>query len=223
MMAVAAEPWLVARDLACTRSERVLFRALSVELAAGQGLYVAGDNGVGKTSLLRILCGLLEPSAGEVLWQGRALGKQREALGQALLFIGHLSAVKDDLSAEENLCFAASLAGLRVSAQAVREALARLRLTALAGQLARTMSQGQRRRLALARLALAHAWPDWRAPLWVLDEPFTALDAGGVEVLRQLMDEHLAGGGLLVVTTHQAVDWPASVRSLVLGAPEAEQ
>jgi heme exporter protein A len=193
-------------DLECERGGRTLFRALSLSLAPGEVLRVAGENGSGKTSLLRILCGLLAPSRGEVRWNGAPIAALREDYSRALVYLGHAPAVKGDLSAAENLSIACTLAGH--PAREVEPALERLGVPA--GTLVRKLSQGQRRRAALARLALS------AVPLWLLDEPFAALDASGIGVLTSLIDEHRARGGALVLTTHQDIG-VAATRVLELG------
>ncbi len=188
---------LEAAELECERGGWVLFRGLSFALRAGESLRVAGANGSGKTSLLRILCGLLPPSSGEVRWQGTAVQRLREDYSRELVYLGHAPAVKDDLSAAENLCVSCALAGMPAAEDAIAEALARFGLAGK-GQLSRRLSQGQRRRAALARLALSAS-----RPLWLLDEPFSALDVAGVGLLRGLIEAHLARGGAVIFTTHQ--------------------
>lgn len=205
---------LEASDLSCTRSERPLFSGLALRVAAGQLLHVAGDNGSGKTSLLRILCGLLEPASGVVRWGEDRIGAQRDTFHRALRYIGHASGVKDDLTARENLAFAAGLCGVHPDAAAVTQALTAFRLGDYADAPARALSQGQRRRIALARLALGDGAA---GSLWILDEPFTALDTRGVGVLTGLLSEHLSRGGCAVVTTHQDVPLPGAVTRLELG------
>ena len=188
---------LEAADLECERGGWLLFRGLSFALAAGESLRVAGANGSGKTSLLRILCGLLLPSAGEVRWRGTAIRGLREDYSRELVYLGHAPAVKDDLSAAENLAISCALAGMPAEARAIEEALARFGLAGKS-QPSRRLSQGQRRRAALARLALSAS-----RPLWLLDEPFSALDAAGVALLRGLIEAHLGRGGAVIFTTHQ--------------------
>lgn len=202
---------LEGRQLACTRGTRRLFEGVDLRLTAGQGLYIAGENGAGKTSLLRILCGLLAPSAGQVLWNGTPLAQQRESWGGDLVYIGHLNGVKEDLSAAENLHFAAALADISASAAQIQRALEAFGLGSRAALPARVLSQGQKRRLALARLMLRAD-----TPLWILDEPFTALDTPGVAVLRAAIEAQLARGGMVVLTTHQEVMLPAAVLRLEL-------
>ncbi|WP_298233887.1 cytochrome c biogenesis heme-transporting ATPase CcmA [uncultured Azohydromonas sp.] len=204
---------LQARHLSQSRGERVLFEALSFELRPGQALWVRGANGSGKTSLLRLLCGLAWPAAGEVAWHGKPIRGLAEAFQAQLIYLGHAQGLKDELSAQENLCFAAALSGRPCSSAQARAALALLGLDAQARLPLRALSQGQRKRAALARLAL----PGTPA-LWVLDEPFSALDTAAIEGLQGLLGAHLARGGLAVYTTHQAAS-PASVspRELHLG------
>jgi heme exporter protein A len=188
---------LAAKELECERGGRVLFRGLSFTLAGGEALRVAGRNGSGKTSLLRILCGLLSPSQGTVCWRGADIRVLREDYSKHIVYLGHAPAIKDDLTAAENLAIACRLAGNPQPDKAVAAALERLGL-ADPGQPARKMSQGQRRRAALARLALSAPMP-----LWLLDEPFSALDPAGISVLVQLMEKHFGAGGAVAFTTHQ--------------------
>jgi heme exporter protein A len=197
--------------LACVRGERRLFADLNLKAAPGVCVHVAGENGAGKTSLLRILCGLLLPASGEVLWRGEDIRKLQEGYWEELAYVGHLNGVKDDLSAAENVFFAAAIAGWRVDAAAVREALHAFGLAGFEDRPTRTLSQGQRRRVALARLHCAGA-----ARLWILDEPYTALDARGVAALSQLIGNFLVRKGTVVLTTHQEVAVPGRVERLEL-------
>jgi heme exporter protein A len=201
---------LQALELECQRGGRELFRALSFTLAGGEALRIAGANGSGKTSLVRILAGLLPPTAGRVLWKGAEAAGLREQYARELVYLGHAAAVKDELTAAENLSVACRLAGDAVSDDEVRVALERLRL-APKDVAVKRLSQGQRRRAALARLALSAA-----RPLWLLDEPFSALDAEGASILGALLDEHKARGGAVVFTTHED-GGPAATRVLRLG------
>lgn len=186
-------------DLECERGGRVLFRGLSLAVGPGEVVRIAGENGRGKTSLLRILCGLLAPSAGVVRWQGQPIGGLKEEFFRNLVFLGHAPAVKDELTAAENLSIACRLAGRAVSSPQSGKALEQLGVAprALVGRL----SQGQRRRAALARLLLSEA-----VPLWLLDEPLAALDAGAAAQVESLVAAHAARGGMVVFTTHQATD-----------------
>jgi heme exporter protein A len=189
---------LEARELEATRGDAVLFRGLTFSLPAGTLLRVAGANGSGKTSLLRALCGLLLPSAGDVRWRGQNIRSLREDYWKHLAYVGHANALKEDLTAEENLSVNCALGGLPVSAPQLRAALESFGIGSRARLPVRALSQGQRRRAALARLAVS-------APvsLWILDEPFAALDAAAVEQVQSLVAAHLARGGMVVLTTHQ--------------------
>jgi len=183
---------LEAIDLRCERGERRLFDSLAFKLEPGTLLRISGANGSGKTSLLRIICGLALPAHGEVRWQRQPIRKLREEYHRQLLYIGHLPAVKDDLTAAENVAVSCALSGARADAGEHRAALERLGLSRCADLPARHLSQGQRRRVALARLAASTD-----ATLWVLDEPFTALDAAAVGLVAQLIAGHLARGGTM--------------------------
>ena len=183
-------------DLACERGGRRLFSALRISLKGGELVRIAGENGSGKTSLLRILCGLLTPSAGEVRWRGERIQALKEEYSREMVYLGHAAAVKDDLTAEENLGFALTLSGGVYEESQIHDALVRIGVPG--ARPVRRMSQGQRRRAALARLFLSKA-----KPLWLLDEPFAALDAAAVQRVESLVREHAAGGGSVVFTTHQ--------------------
>jgi heme exporter protein A len=186
---------LEAAHLGCARGGRALFRDLSFSVKGGELLRIAGANGSGKTSLLRILCGLLPPGAGEVRWNGEPIQSLREEYARRLVYLGHAPAVKDELSAAENLEFTCLLAGLSPSRKEIESALGRM---GVPHQILKQVSQGQRRRAALARLALSGA-----VPLWLLDEPFTALDGSAADLARELMREHVARGAAVIYTTHQ--------------------
>jgi len=162
-----------------------------------------------KTSLLRILCGLLQPTGGEVRWQGEGIHSLAEDYRGRLLYLGHLNAVKEDLTVSENLRSACGIAGIAARPAELLAALDIVGLAGFAHSPARHLSQGQKRRVALARLALGSA-----APLWILDEPFATLDARGVETVGRLIEEQLGRGHLVVLTTHQetSVSAKASVR-----------
>jgi heme exporter protein A len=192
---------LEARGLECVRGERTLFTALDLDVREGELLRVGGANGAGKTSLLRILCGLSAPERGEVRWRGRGIGTLREEFWRELVYIGHAPALKDDLTAAENLLIACTLAGNKVDEDQAHRALGEVGLRGCECLPARSLSQGQRRRVALARLALSE-----RSPLWILDEPFTALDAAAVDTLRGVLERQLGRGAMVVYTTHQDVD-----------------
>jgi len=187
-------------EVTCVRGERTLFSRVSAVLEQGTLLRVAGANGSGKTSLLRIICGLALPAEGEVRWEGLDIRSQREEYARHLVYVGHLSAVKDDLTALENLDVSAVLSGRPIDAGTGLAALSEFGIAHCADLSGRVLSHGQRRRVALARLIASKS-----ASLWVLDEPFTALDAASVTYLETLIGDQLARGGTVLLTTHQEV------------------
>ncbi|GAB0150373.1 cytochrome c biogenesis heme-transporting ATPase CcmA [Marichromatium sp. PS1] len=186
-------------QLECRRGDRLLFSALDVEVGGGTLLHVRGRNGSGKTTLLRALCGLFTPERGEIRWRGTSITELGDEYHRDLLYFGHLNGIKGDLTGVENLRVTTTLDGARLDEQALWAALARIGLQGFEDLPTRMLSQGQKKRVALARLVLS------RAPLWVLDEPFTALDTAAVALLETLIAEHVAGGGIVVLTTHQDV------------------
>jgi heme exporter protein A len=190
---------LMAQNLTCIRGERRLFESLGFELKAGGLLYVLGENGSGKTSLLRLLCGFLRPEEGAVFWRGENITQDQENYCSSLLYLGHLNGLKDDLTALENLQMSARLSGYEADEPMAWAALAAIKLQHCANLPVRVLSQGQKRRVALARLWLTDR------QLWILDEPFTALDAASVEILTARLSQHMANGGITIMTTHQNV------------------
>lgn len=184
-------------DLQCVRNGRTLFSGLSRALRPGELLRVQGANGAGKTSLLRMLCGLLVPARGAVTWCGQDIGGLREEFGRKLVYLGHAPALKEELSALENLQVACTVAGRRVGRDEARRALGAAGLRGCEHHPVRRLSQGQRQRGALARLALADG-----APLWVLDEPFNALDRSACAWLADLLRAQLQRGGTVLLTSH---------------------
>ncbi|CAN1497980.1 CcmA ABC-type transport system involved in cytochrome c biogenesis, ATPase component [Methylophilaceae bacterium] len=198
---------LTAHGLACVRGDRLLFKDVGLALEAGSLLYVLGENGSGKSSLLRMLCGLLMPGQGEILWAGKSIKSHAEQYLPNLKYLGHLNGLKDDLTALENLQMGARIAGQDVTAAAALAALTAIGIARCANLPVRVLSQGQKRRVALAALWLS------RSPLWILDEPFAALDVAATEVLAARISEHLAAGGMTILTSHQ--DVPIKAKSTV--------
>ncbi len=191
---------LQAVAVSCSRGDRRLFSDLSVTVRPGTLLAVAGENGSGKTSLLRILCSLLSPDQGSILWHGQDIRHLKELYCAQLTYVGHLNGIKDDLTAIENLTLSARLAGEESSGARAQEALEAVGLRRSIHLLpTRILSQGQKRRVALARL-----WLSTR-PLWILDEPFTSLDTAATSFVTQRLQSHLGHGGMVVVATHQEV------------------
>lgn len=203
-------------DVACRRGERVLFSGLDLVVSPTDLLWLRGSNGRGKTSLLRLVTGLAEPMAGFVLWGDTPI-RRSERFSRQLVYIAHGNALKDDLTVAESLAFFARIHARERREPAILAALARMGLSGRERTLVRTLSQGLRRRVALARLALEHT-----PALWVLDEPFEALDAASAEVLHDLLGAHRARGGMVLLTGHQmridAAAFAAGVRTLDLDA-----
>jgi heme exporter protein A len=189
-------------DLACSRGERRLFSGLGFELSPGEWLQVGGANGSGKTTLLRTLVGLSPADSGSIRWQGQAVAQHRDEYHAALLYMGHASAIKDELSPIENLRLSLAVDGHVADDAALLAALARMGLRGREQLPSRVLSAGQRRRVLNARLLLRPA------KLWVLDEPFNALDVQAVELLCSIVAEHLQGGGMAILTSHQRIDLP---------------
>ena len=204
---------LTARNLTCLRGDRLLFKKIGLELSAGGLMYVLGENGSGKSSLLRLLCGLLSPEDGEVFWNGKSIKNDAENYQSNLTYIGHLNGLKDDLTALENLQFSARLAANVVNDAVVLSALTAIGVARCANLPVGVLSQGQKRRVALAKLWLSSS------QLWILDEPFAALDTASVAILAEQLNQHMAKGGMAIITTHQDVDIQAqSIQNLRLSA-----
>ena len=203
---------LQAIAISCERGGRPLFAPQSFTLSPGQAMQIEGDNGSGKTSLLRMVCGLAPTASGEVRWDGQAISEVRHAFSRDLLYLGHSLGLKDELSAVENLRVASVLAGHSVGHEQALQALQAQGLGSRSHLPLRVLSQGQKRRVALARLQLS------KARLWVLDEPFVALDTLAVLALQKVLRQHLSQDGLLLFTSHQAVDLGGPVLPWRLGA-----
>jgi heme exporter protein A len=187
-------------NLACTRGDHLLFSGLSFSLSDGELMQVQGENGKGKTSLLRMLCGFIMPEEGEICWRGENIRDLDEDYYAEMVYLGHHNAIKDELNALENLRISAGLAGCAVND---KEAVAALRHMGLRGRETlpvKVLSQGQRRRVALARLLVSDAH------LWILDEPLTALDVGAVGLMQELIGAHLKKNGMVIFTTHQPLE-----------------
>ncbi len=187
-------------DLACTRGDHQLFSGLSFSLSNGELLRVEGANGSGKTSLLRTLCGFIRPAAGEVRWRGQNIQELDEDYFAEMVYLGHHNAIKDELNALENIRISAGLAGCAIGDKQAIAALRRMGLRGRETLPVKVLSQGQRRRVALARLLVGDA------SLWILDEPLTALDVGAVGMMQELIGDHLAHGGMVIYTTHQPLE-----------------
>jgi heme exporter protein A len=194
---------LEVNNLGCVRGDRRLFRDVNFTLGAGSLLQVRGPNGSGKTSLLRMICGILFPAEGEVLWQGANIYSLGEEYFTSVTYLGHRNGLKEELTPDENLRFMSGLAGIAVSREEATNTLAIVGLAGRENLPARLLSEGQRRRTALARLLIC------KTPLWVLDEVLTSLDSSAVRFVTSLIEEHLNKGGIAVVATHHEFDFSA--------------
>ncbi|KPK68306.1 MAG: heme ABC transporter ATP-binding protein [Acidithiobacillales bacterium SM23_46] len=186
-------------NLACARGDRNLFEGLNFALRPGELLHILGANGSGKTTLLRTLCGLTRPADGVIRWQGSTIRELGDDYRAELAYVGHTNALQGELTPAENLRAAAGL-GAAASEHDIERALERFNLSALRSFPAKVLSQGQKRRLGLARLALL------RRRLWIMDEPFAALDTHSIALVTELLAGHLAQGGLVALTSHQEFD-----------------
>ena len=196
------QPTLRANSLTCVRGERTLFADLSFEVISGEWLHIRGENGIGKTSLLRMLAGLSKPAVGSIDWNNSSIEVDPSEYHRNLLFLGHRDSLKEDLTALENLEIATALDGVQISTDDALLALHRFGLRGREDLPVNCLSAGQKRRVLLARLLLR------RAKLWILDEPFNALDVRAVEMLSELISEHIEAGGMAVMTSHQEILMP---------------
>jgi len=201
-----AAPLFEGRDLVCIRGDRVVFADLDFTLAPGEALLLLGRNGSGKSSLLRLMAGLIRPAAGDLLWEGAAVTQDREGHGARTRYIGHHDAIKPVLTVAENIGFWVRAWAPEVTdvASAVRAALDRFDMARLADVPGKMLSAGQKRRTNLARLFAAPA------KVWLLDEPTTALDKASIAVLEQAIADHRAAGGMVALSTHTDVALPAA-------------
>ena len=191
-------------DLSCARGDRPLFAGLDVSLGAGELLHIIGSNGSGKTTLLRTLCGLSRPAAGEIRWSGTPIRSLGDEYRQDFAYLGHQDGVQGELTPAENLRALACLANRVSGSDMVSGALERMGLAAHLSFPTKILSQGQKRRLALARLLVLEK------PLWILDEPFTALDVRSCRLMTELLSEQLARGGIVLLSSHQDFDMPGA-------------
>ena len=194
---------LEAINLGCTRGTRRLFRGLNFSVNPGDLIELRGANGSGKTSLLRILSGLAAPAEGEVRWQGKNIRSLGEEYSGSVAYLAHQNGVKDELSALENLRIACGVAGNDLSKHDAQAILAQVGLSRQQNLPARSLSAGQRRRVALARLLTS------KATLWILDEVLTSLDDTAIKLSRQFIGDHLNNGGMAIIATHQELDLSA--------------
>lgn len=198
--ALNTAPTLAFHHLGCSKGGRPLFQGIDCTVEPGRWLHIVGANGVGKTSLLRMVCGLAPVESGEILWNGLSIRSNPEAYRRDLCYLGHLNALQESMTIQENLAFSSALGGFMPHNAHISELLHRFGVGGRGQQLVRHLSQGQKRRVALSRLALS------RAPLWVLDEPFVAMDHAGIRLLAELIAQHLSTGGIAVLTSHQDVE-----------------
>lgn len=208
---------LEVQSLECVRDDRRLFSALSFTVAEGEVLQIEGANGCGKTSLLRIICGLRQAEGGQTLWCGEPIQSNREDYYSSMVYIGHLPCIKAELTVAENVRSLLDTRSLAVSDSVLENALAKVGLATYDDVAGKALSSGQRRRILLAFIYLAEA------KLWILDEPLTALDVQGVALMESMIIEHRAAGGSVVFTTHHGMQLDCEMRSVQLGHQVSQQ
>jgi len=191
---------LDATNLECVRGNRRLFKNVSFSMGPGELVQLIGPNGSGKTSLIRMLCGLLPPTSGEIRWRGTRISALGEEYYSAVTYLGHRHCAKDEFTALENLRVSSGLSGCEITHEQAIDVLTRVGLNGRENLAARLLSEGQRRRLGLARLVVC------QTSLWLLDEVLTSLDGAAAELIKLLIVEHLDKGGMAVVATHQELD-----------------
>lgn len=199
---------LVGRDLSCVKRDRVLFNDLQIAIEPSQCWYIEGANGAGKTSLLRILAGLSHPTEGHIEWRGKLLRHQIDHFFQDMVYVGHKTGLNRQLSAIENVMYWSSLN--QVEVKSIYDLLGQLGLTGLEDLPVGHLSEGQQRRVALTRLWIK------RASLWILDEPYAALDVSGIALLNAKIDDFIEKGGSVVMTSHQEPELDSLIHRLVL-------
>lgn len=202
---------LEVQSLECVRDDRLLFSDLSFAVAEAEVLQIEGSNGSGKTSLLRILCGLRQAEAGKILWRGESISSSREDFYASMVYIGHLPCIKGDLTVMENVRSLLDTRSLTLTDAQIEVALAKVGLETYDDVPGKALSSGQRRRILLAFVELS------QAKLWVLDEPLTALDVQGVALMESMIVEHRAAGGSVIFTTHHGMNLDCEMSSVQLG------
>ncbi len=209
-------PILEVKSLECTRDDRLLFQGLHFSLSASEVLQIEGPNGSGKTSLLRILCGLRQADEGAVFWQDRHLAEVREDYYANMVYVGHLSCIKGDLTVVENIRSLLDTRSQSATFNVIDEVLIKVGLRGFDDVPGKALSSGQKRRILLAFILLVNA------RLWILDEPLTALDVQGVALVEAMILDHRASGGSVIFTTHHGMALDGNMRSVTLGATSSD-
>jgi heme exporter protein A len=211
MLPILDAPMFEVQSLECVRDDRLLFGDLSFSVSEAEVMQIEGHNGSGKTSLLRIICGLRLPESGQVLWQGESISSNREDYYENMVYIGHLPCIKGDLTVLENVRSLLDTRSLSLTNAKIEVALEKVGLASYEDVPGKALSSGQRRRILLAFIELA------QAKLWILDEPLTALDVQGVDLMESMILEHRQAGGSVIFTTHHGMQLDCDMRSVRLG------